>query len=193
MIGNEKSSLVLDVNVWLDAIGPLGALSNWEQLASIEAFGARANAVRSVRGLVRSQVTQEGMQVSVCASQHILDLLFEKLQTSYGWERATAAAAVSQVALFCKATGGSYDVEARTVLTKVNAAVSSYCALKPGRKEADIDFEDLMVLATAKAVNATFLVTNDGGLQQTHTTMFREFNLAVVYPKQLVAALGRAA
>jgi hypothetical protein len=32
MIGNETSSLVLDVNVWLDTIGPLAALSRWEDL-----------------------------------------------------------------------------------------------------------------------------------------------------------------
>lgn len=194
MIGNETSSLVLDVNVWLDTIGPLAALSRWENLADIEATGVRANAARSVRGLVRAHTNQEGSKVAVCASTHILDLVFEKLQSSYGWSRTDAAHAVSQVALFCKATGGTYDVDARSALSTVNAAVSKLHR-EPTRagKEADIDFEDLVVLATATAVNAKFLVTNDGGLQQTHTTMFRRFSLAVIYPKQLVAALGRAA
>lgn len=193
MIGNEKSNIVLDVNVWLDTIGPLGALSRWENLASLEAIGARANAVRSVRGLVRAHTNQEGTTVAVCASKHILDLLFMKLQTVYSWGRTDAAHAVAQVALFCKVTGGSYNVDPRTVFSTVDAAVSQHRRIVAGRKEADIDFEDVMVLATAKAVNAKLLVTNDGGLQQTHSTMFGKFNLAVVYPKQFVAALGRNA
>jgi hypothetical protein len=194
MIENESSSLVLDVNVWLDTIGPLAALSRWEDLADIEATGVRANAARSVRGLVRAHTNPNGSKVIVCASTHILDLVFEKLQSSYGWTRTDAAHAVSQIALFCKATGGSYDVDARSALSTVNASVSMKHQVSNRRNmEADIDFEDMMVLATAAAVNAKFLVTNDGGLQQMHTTMYRRFNLAVIYPKQLVAAMGRAA
>jgi hypothetical protein len=194
MFGNETSSLVLDVNVWLDTIGPLAALSHWEDLADIEATGVRANAARSVRGLVRAHTSKDGSKVAVCASSHILDLLFEKLQSEYGWSRADAAHAVAEVAHFCGATGGAYDVDARAALSKVNAAVADKHRV-PTRSGsvADIDFEDLMVLATAAAVNAQFLVTNDGGLQQTHTTMYRRFKLAVVFPKQLVAAMGRAA
>jgi hypothetical protein len=38
-------------------------------------------------------------------------------------------------------------------------------------------------------VNASVLVTNDGGLQQMHATMFRRFDLAVVFPKQFAAAV----
>ena len=123
MIENENSSLVLDVNVWLDTIGPLAALSRWEDLADIEATGVRANAARSVRGLVRAHTNQDGSKVAVCASTHILDLVFEKLQSCYGWTRTDAAHAVSQNALFCKATGGSYDVDARAALFRMNAAV----------------------------------------------------------------------
>jgi predicted nucleic acid-binding protein len=190
MIKSEKSGIVLDVNVWLDAIGPLGELSQWENLSGLETVGVRANAARSVRRLTSAQISGSGSKVRVCASKHILDLLFVKLQSFYGWNRPAAAAAVAQVALFCNATGGSYDVDARSVLSDVNAAVSSLHLTSSEKTDADIDFEDLMVLATATAVKASVLVTNDGGLQQTHATMLRRFDLAVVFPKQFAAAVN---
>jgi hypothetical protein len=194
MIVTEKSRLVLDVNVWLDAIGPLAALSHWEELSEIESNGVSANAARSVRGLVRSQIKQENNRVSVCASAHILDLLFEKLQSEYGWARSVAAIAVSQVSSFCEVTGGSYNVDTRTDLPTVNSAISStFLVKRQNQVEADIDFEDIIVLTTAIAAKAKFLVTNDGGLQQTHALMYRKFDLAVIFPKQLVAAMGRNA
>jgi predicted nucleic acid-binding protein len=189
MIGFNKSSIVLDVNVWLDAIGPLGELPDWGLLAELETTGVRANAARSVKRLVSAHISQDGSKVRVCASKHILDLLFGKLQSFYGWSRPTAAAAVSQVALFCNATGGSHNVDPFAALSDVNAAVSkSHLTVCEGR-DADIDYEDLLVLATATAVNASVLVTNDGGLQQMHATMFRRFDLAVVFPKQFAAAV----
>jgi predicted nucleic acid-binding protein len=189
MIGINKSNIVLDVNVWLDAIGPLGELPSWELLAELETVGVRANAARSVKRLVCAHISQDGSKVRVCASKHILDLLFVKLQSFYGWSTPTAAAAVAQVALFCNATGGSYDVDARASLSDVNAAVSKNHLTAREDRDADIDFEDLMVLATATAVNASLLVTNDGGLQQMHATMLRRFGLAVVFPKQFAAAV----
>jgi hypothetical protein len=62
---SEKTNIVLDVNVWIDAIEDLGSLNDWKELVNLKPNGLRATAMNSVKSLVKGQLSSKGLVVSV--------------------------------------------------------------------------------------------------------------------------------
>lgn len=188
----ERACVVLDVNVWLSALGPAGRIDSIADLLSLNIGGPARFSIRTVRGLVQAE--QSGTPVTVNASRHILDLLQSKLEEQYSWLHEDAARAVSLVAGLCVATGGQYDLDTKAEMPRTRTAIPEKHLRNHGTREADVDHEDLVVIATACSAarngQLVFLVTNDGGLQLVNEHTMRRLGVAIMFPRNFALAAG---
>lgn len=181
---SEKPNIVLDVNVWIDAIEDLGSLNDWRDLVNLKPNGIKATAMNSVKSLVKGQLSNKGLSVSINSSSHILDLVRKRLHISKRWDLVNANIAVAEISKFCLATGGNPAVNWKLVLNDVKATVISDIMSNDNHKNS-INNEDIIVLATAIAVNSKILVSNDGGLELMRGITKNVYDLDIVFPRLL--------
>ena len=72
---DKKPNIVIDVNVWIDALDKMDNFTDWRQLANIVPSGLPANAMNSVMNLVKAQLSGAGSMVRINNSSHILNLV----------------------------------------------------------------------------------------------------------------------
>jgi predicted nucleic acid-binding protein len=181
---SEKTNIVLDVNVWIDAIEDLGSLNDWKELVNLKPNGLRATAMNSVKSLVKGQLSNKGLVVSVNSSDHILNLVRKRLVNSKKWDPVNANIAVAEISKFCLASDGNPAVNWKPVLNDVKATIN-YEINKNDNYADSINTEDIIVLATAVAVNSKILVSNDGGLELMRGITKDAYDLEIVFPRLL--------
>lgn len=181
---DKKPNIVIDVNVWIDALDKMDNFTDWRQLANIVPSGLSANAMNSVMNLVKAQLSGAGSMVRINNSSHILNLVQKRLHTTKKWDLVKANIAVSEIAKFCLSTGGDPSINWKTVLRDVKATIDDHVRGNDNIKDS-INNEDIIVLATAVAANSKILVSNDGGLELMKYITRDAFDLDIIFPRLL--------
>lgn len=124
-------------------------------------------------------------KLSIDTSEHVLDVVFLKLQEKYGFERHEAAQAVAAFANLVSSTGGVRAGKQTNVTEAMNLVPLNLHT----RTKTDglVDHEDFLMIAGLLAAGSQVLVTRDAAVLDASGSFAARRGIALIHPTKFAS------